>query len=354
MQVKIQALLFGLFILFGCSETKVSKEPKSYTPEQCIIQSIRYSTISSQDQIIGYQFVCEGSDTIDQFLFFEENPWRELGFPIMPENNRFIKFNNDYKAFIKRGFIPFDLTKSTFQNLKDKFNIIKNDQKGSLIPVTASTQCRYTYSSHDDVLLVNYILSISGVTDTLTLANREMIHTESQLKIFRSNGERVYQLISKEYACTGAILDSTHRFLFLRTLKPHPYDGITGIDIRDIQRDSVLFQLEMDSSFIVIEPKLYGNFAVYEIFTYKSANEEDGIRPYQILVFDITKRKMLERNYERDFKFNFEGISNENLIYSYTEYIETDTYVSDTFESDTFIIANMEVISSPIPISQNQ
>jgi len=110
----------------------------------------------------------------------------------------------------------------------------------------------------------------------------------------------------------------------------------------------------MDSSFIVIEPKLYDNYAVYEIYTFISTNENDGIRPDQILVFDITNRKMLKRKYERDFKFNFEGISNENIIYSYTDHVENDSYESDTYELDTFKIANMEVISSHTPISQHQ
>lgn len=350
--MKIQALLFGLFILFNCSETKVSKEPKSYTPEQCIIQSIRDSTISTQDQIIGYQFLCEERDTIKKFLFFEENPWLKVDFPKFPNKNKYVSFGDNETDF-KRGTITFDLTKSTYQNVKDKFSISTNEQIGNLIPISAWTKCSYK-SYPSDVLLVNYILSIDGAKDTLSLVNREKIHTESQLIVILSNGETAYNLISKEYACTGAILDSTHRFLFLRTLKPHPYDGITGIDIRDIERDSVLFQLEMDSSFIVIEPKLYGNYAVYEIFTYKSAIEEEGIRPYQILVFDIKQRKMLKRNYERDFKFNFEGISNKNLIYSYTDYIETDSYESDSYESDTFKIANMELLSSPTQVSQPQ
>jgi len=351
--MKIPAILFGLIMLFSCSETKVSKESGSYSPEQCVLQSIRDTTLPSQDQIIGYQFLCGGNVTIDTFLFFEGNPWREMGFPIIPEENKYVNFSNNYQTSIKQGFIPFDLTKSTFQNLQDKFSITKNELKGRFIPVRARTECRYMHSSND-VLLVNYILSIYGVTDTLPLANSQLIHTESQLKVLLSNGEMVYHLISKEYACTGAILDSTRRILFLRTLKPHPGDGITGIEIRDIQDDSILFQLEMDSSFIVIEPKLYDNYAVYEIYTFISTNENDGIRPDQILVFDITNRKMLKRKYERDFKFNFEGISNENIIYSYTDHVENDSYESDTYELDTFKIANMEVISSHTPISQHQ
>jgi len=351
--MKIPAILFGLFILFSCSEANVSEEPKSYTPEQCIMQAIRDSTITAQDQIIGYQFLCGGNVTIDTFLFFEGNPWREMGFPIIPKKNRYINYSNNYETSIKQGFIPFDLTKSTLQNLQDKFNITKNELKGRFIPVRARTECRYLYSSND-VLLVNYILSIYGVTDTLTLANSQLIHTGSQLKVFLSNGETAYNLISKEYACTGAILDSTHRFLFLRTLKPHPNYGITGIDIRDIQRDSILFQLEMDSSFFVGNPMLYGNYAVYEIFKFKSTNDEEGISLYQVLVFDIGNRKMLKRNFKKDYKCTFEGIANENLIYSYTDHMENDTYESDTFESDTFKIANMEVLSSHTPISQHQ
>ena len=58
--------------------------------EQCILQSIRDTTLPSQDQIIGYQFVCEGSDTIDQFLFFEDNPWRKIDFPKFPNKNRYV------------------------------------------------------------------------------------------------------------------------------------------------------------------------------------------------------------------------------------------------------------------------
>ncbi len=350
--MKIQPLLFGLFILFSCAKTKLSKEPKSYTPEQCILQSIRDTTFTNQELIIGYQFVCEGSDTIDQFLFFEDNPWRKIDFPKFPNKNRYVPFGNNETDF-KRGTITFDLTKSTYQNVKDKFSISTNEQTGNLIPISAWTKCHHK-SYPSDILLVNYILSISGATDTFSLANRQIIHTESQLKVFLSNGEMVYHLISKEYACTGAILDSTRRILFLRTLKPHPDDGITGIEIRDIQDDSILFQLEMDSSFIVIEPKLYDNYAVYEIYTFISTNENDGIRPDQILVFDITNRKMLKRKYERDFKFNFEGISNENIIYSYTDHVENDSYESDTYELDTFKIADMEVISSHTPISQHQ
>lgn len=343
--MKIQAILFGLFVLFGCSETKESKESESYTPAQCIMQAIHDSTITTQDQIIGYQFLCQERDTIKKFLFFEENPWRHVDFPILLSSND--------KIFIKRGFISFDLTNSTYQDVKDKFSITTNEQIGDLIPISSWAECRYK-SYPSDVLLVNYILSIRGATDTIPLANHQMIHHESQLKVFLSNGETAYHLISKEYACTGAILDSTYKLLFLRTLKPHPYDGITGIEIRDIQDDSILFQLEMDSSFIVAEPKLYDNYAVYEVFTFISADENEGIHPYQILVFDITNRKMLKRTYEKDFKFNFDGISGENLIYSYTDIIENDTYSSETYESDTFKVANMELISSLTQNSRHQ
>ena len=342
--MKLHATLLSLIVFYSCSEAKRSNESNSYTPDQCRIQMIVDSTIVEQDKIIGFQFLCEERDTVKKFLFFEDNPWRHVDFPISLSKND--------KTFIKQGFIPFDLTKSTYGNVKDKFSITTNEQIGNFIPISARTECRYKLYNAD-VLLVNYIFSISGATDTISLANHQTIHTESQLKIFLSNGETAYNLISKEYACTGAILDSTHRFLFLRTLKPHPYDGITGIEIRDIQDDSILFQMEMDSSFIVIEPKLYDNYVVYEIYTFISTNEEDGIRPYQILVFDITNRKMLKRNYKKDFKFNFEGISNDNLIYSYSDHIENDSYESETYESDTFKIANMDLISSSTQISQH-
>ena len=341
--MKIQAILFGLFILFGCTETKVSKESKSYAPEQCIMQAIRDSTISKEDQIIGYQFLCEEKDTVRKFLFYEDNPWRHVGLPILPAVNPYISYSNSnqYESLLKRGFISFDLTKSTYQNVKDKFNITTNEQIGNLIPIHAYTVCRYTlYPSN--VLLVNYILSINVATDTHSLENNQQIHIESQLKVLLSNGETAYHLISKEYACTGAILDSTHRFLFLRTLKPHPKDGITGIDIRNIQSDSILFKLEMDSSFIIAEPKLFGSYVAYEIYTFISANEDDGIRPYQILVFDITNTKMLERTYKKNDKFKFQKISNQNLIY-----MAAEGEMMNYLKYDTINIAEMEFISSP-------
>ena len=67
--------------------------------------------------------------------------------------------------------------------------------------------------------------------------------------------------------------------------------------------------------------------------------------PYQILVFDIANNKLLKRNYKEDYRFNFEKVSNGNLIYSYTADAE------DSFEYDTFNISDMELISPNTQVS---
>jgi hypothetical protein len=333
--MKIPATLFSLLVLSSCSESKISNERRSYTPDQCRIQMILDSTITEQDKRIGFQCLCEERDTVKKFLFFEDNPWRHIDVPILPKVNPAVTFGQQYETMIKHGFIPFDTENKSYQLIKEEFNITTDEQTGNLIPAYASTQCRYT-SYPDEVFLINYILDIWAKPDTFHERNTHLLHTESQLKVFVANGEIAYDLKTKDYACTGALLDSTRKYLFVRTLKPHTNDGVTGLEIRDIQQDSMLVKLEMDSSYLVVDPQLFGNYVVYEVFTFRNNNENDGLLPNQILVFDIPNLKLLTRKYQRGYRFRFQEISNRSLIY-----MDGDDETTP-IEFDTFKIANME------------
>jgi hypothetical protein len=344
-QVKIQAILFSLMVFFSCSETKFSNESKSYTPDRCRIQMILDSTISEQDKRIGFQCLCEERDTVKRFLFFEDNPWRHIDVPILPKVNPYVTFGNQYETIIKHGFIPFNIENKSYQMIRDKFNITVNEQLENLIPTYLWTQCRYT-SYPGEVFLICYILDIRTKPDTFPEVKTNRLHTESQLKVYVANGEITYDLKTKDYACTGALLDSTFKYLFVRTIKHRKNNGITGLEIRDIQQDSLLIKLEMDSSYYVVDPKLFGNYVVYEVFTFRNNNENDGLLPNQIFVFDIFNLKLLKRKYQEGYRFRFQEISNRSLIFMNGDDETTP------IEFDTFKIADMELISPLTQISQ--
>lgn len=102
----------------------------------------------------------------------------------------------------------------------------------------------------------------------------------------------------------------------------------------------MLVKIEMDTSYLVVDPQLFGKYVVFEVFTFRNNNENDGLLPNQILVFDIHNQKLLQRKYRKNYRFRFESISDENMIYSYTGDAEYG------FEYDTFKITSMELMSS--------
>jgi hypothetical protein len=160
---------------------------------------------------------------------------------------------------------------------------------------------------------------VEGMMDTSNYKSRHTFFLENQIKIYGVNGETVFNLITNDYISTGAKIDSTKKALLFRTFRSNSFSTYTGFEIYGIAGNTLLHKFETDSSYMVSEPVLFGNYVIVEVFKNQIPIDPEKGQwiPYITIVYDISKNTLYQWKYPKKYKFQFPMISGTNLIYHY-------------------------------------
>ncbi|HKZ37420.1 MAG TPA: hypothetical protein VJ184_07220 [Chryseolinea sp.] len=337
----LKSILILVCLLFlGCIEkkTKIEIQPEDRT--NCRIEEVKDTTLNPGNNIVGYRFICD--NYTQEINLLENNPWRHVGFSLLPRDNPYLKFGSDehYNQSHKQGFIYFDLDLAPWDSVRHEFHVQSKHDPDSLVFTYAKVDCR-TKSYLPEFVLTNYWLSAEGMKDTSLFKSRITFFLENQIRIYGANGDTIFNLVTNEYVSTGAKMDSTKRLLFFRTYKSDSISTYTGFEIHRIKDDTLLYKFETDSSYMVTEPDLFGNYVLFEVFRNQIPRKPDLDQwtPFKTIVYDISKNILYHWVYPHKYKFRLPIISGSNLIYTFGD----DENVS--IEYDAIPIAELDTLS---------
>ncbi len=280
----------------------------------------------------GFEFYCDSGTVIKRIDLVSDYPWKTDCYTILPYDNPYLNYGSadHYQSSIWQGFIPFQLDNARWKDIIKCFNLTSPLAIDSLYFKFASIDTRYFLVSSELLILSHYLKLFAG-RDAVQTGQLEFYFPEGQLKVYNAKGDTIYSITRSNYGFQYPVVDTSHRYLCLKTFFQDEHNRKYGWEIHDIVKDTILFSLVGDSAFGFIEPKVFESYVVFEMQK-EHRNPEgnvDGYFTHRTIVLDATQAKILKHDMKDDYSFSFDRMANDWFIYirgnDETEPIEYDS-----------------------------
>ena len=312
-----------LLLTIWCCKNRVNDASSQFVSNReeplrpCEIVLIQDTTDKHFPFVTEINFKCDSIKSLIKLNFYQDNPWRNDSLQILPEENPFRKFGNQYDKLLKQGFISYDLHRANWSKIQDVFNIHSELPLDSLWFANSWSDCRFKVHL-PNYALTNYWLEIRGSKDSLQTKFLSQFILQNQTKVYNNKGEIVYEITRDNLAFTGTDLDSTCQYLFTRYWRQDMNNNFSGFEIHDLQKKVLIEKFERDSTFTVYSPLFYGNYVVFEVKkrNFSTKKDQREYLNYEVYVYDVANKQLLRKNLGKNYSFFFSGVASEYLIFT--------------------------------------
>jgi|SRR5688572_12130291 len=327
-------LLFGTLILIGCKEEvqkEIINESKPALPIECQIISVKDSACDYSWFAKQFNFNC--GSTLKHYNFRDNNPWKDITYPRITEANQFLSFSDQTPRHIKAGSFYFDLNYDSFEKIKLKIpNAYPSWIKDYFFRLARTSTHYINYSPN--YALIYYNLTLTGLTDTTVKSDLAPVFYASQMSVLNQSGEVIYRHTGKNYLLYGAAIDINSNLLWFVTHEIFNKKDRSGIQIHDLKLDTTIFVTIVDTSKYISLPIVYPDYVVFEVLRKPECQYLS-----EIIVLDITKRKMRKIILKKNYFFTNPFIVNREIILSQGD-DENEPIIYDTIAINSIDLLN--------------
>lgn len=199
---------------------------------------------SARRRTTGFEFYCDSGTVIKRIDLVSDYPWKTDCYTILPYDNPYLNYGSadHYQSSIWQGFIPFQLDNARWKDIIKCFNLTSPLAIDSLYFKFASIDTRYFLVSSELLILSHYLKLFAG-RDAVQTGQLEFYFPEGQLKVYNAKGDTIYSITVSNYGFQYPVVDTSHRYLCLKTFFQDEHNRKYGWEIHDIVKDTILFSL---------------------------------------------------------------------------------------------------------------
>lgn len=322
-QTLIFLLLMGIFICCQNNHSNTNHESAVVDTSSCIIVEYRDTSIAGKSNVTRLDFVCSNS-ILSSYDLTQNNPYRNMGFPIIERSTKHYKVGDNYQDLKKRGRLDFILEGSDFETLQKRIPHPIPDTLAEYDFEMAITSCGVEVINPKQAI-VNYYISLYGFKNQRKQGG--VIFLGGRLQLLNAVGTVELEIHAEDYAITYPKIDTQTNILTYRTTKMNGERGKDGFEIYDISADSLLFDFEFDTNSLVMNPVYHESYVlIHVVENYEYLKE--------LVLYDThTKAVAKKTDLGKGYLVDNTRIDNGEIILTKTVYDNSEDgeeYVYDT------------------------